>query len=331
MTDLVSVIVPVYKVEKYLRACVDSILSQSYERLEIILVDDGSPDDCGSICDAYQEQDYRVRVIHKKNGGLSDARNAGLEIASGEWVTFVDSDDVLHGQFVEVLYMLAKTNQADLAACSFQKFTDVFAAGQECDLDGDDGKYQSLVLGTEAALTHLLYQTPPLETSAHSKLYRRRLFDDVKYPVGLYYEDLATTYRILMKSGRIVITQQCLYGYRIRQTSIMHENASPKMLSCIPISRQLYEEVSKAYPNLKRAAASRAFSANRGIYLQMLHEQKKERRAVWREIRKYRSIVLRDADARKRERLMALLSYMGPEVMHLLSGLYKKQQNATYD
>lgn len=329
MGDLISVIVPIYKVEEYLWACVESILHQSYKELEIILVEDGSPDCCGDICDAYQEKDSRVRVVHKENGGLSDARNAGLRIATGQWVVFVDGDDVLHPQYMEILFRLAADNGADISVCGLQKFTDAFVPEREYVSDQGEFEESYSVLNTEKALSDLLYQTPPMETSAPGKIYRRRLFDGIEYPVGFYYEDLATIYRIFMKSKKIVATKSLLYGYRMRQTSIMHEYASPKMLSCIPVSRQLYEEVSAAYPGLTRAAASRAFSVNRSIYLHFSHKQKEERTAVWQEIRKYRSIVLRDTNARKRERIMALLSYMGPEIMHMLSGLYKMQQDKT--
>ncbi len=329
MGDLISVIVPIYKVEKYLRACVDSILSQSYQELEIILVDDGSPDCCGDICDTYQKQDCRVRVIHKDNGGLSDARNAGLKMATGEWIIFVDGDDVLHPEFVEMLFILARDSEADISVCGRQKFTDDFAPKWEYMLSQGEVRCLFAILDMQEALSHLLYQTPPMETSAPGKLYKRRLFDGILFPEGLYYEDLATIYRIIMKSRKIATIQNPLYGYRMRQTSIMHEKASPKMLSCIPVSRKLYEEVSTAYPDLSKAAASRAFSANRGIYLHLLHTQREECRAVWQEIKKYRSIVLRDADARWRDRLMALISYMGPEIMHLFSIPYRMQQNRT--
>lgn len=327
MGDLISVIVPVYNVEEYLEDCVDSILQQSYQELEIILVDDGSPDNCGRICDAYQKKDDRVKVLHKENGGLSDARNAGIGLAAGEWVVFVDSDDVLDVHFVEALFMLVQKYQADIAVCGLKKFTGVFSGRQEYMSDDGNIGTPAAVLDRTEALTHLLYQALPMETSTPGKLYRRTLFDGILFPLGMYYEDLATIYRVLMKSERIVTVQAALYGYRIRQTSIMHEHASPKMLSCIPVSRQMYEEISAAYPDLSDAAASRAFSVNRCIYLQLLHRQKKERSAVWQEMKKYRGIVLTDKNARKRERVMALLSYMGPEIMHLCSGLYKRQQD----
>ena len=122
MTDLVSVIVPIYKVEKYLGKCVDSIINQTYKNLEIILVDDGSPDNSGKICDEYAKKDNRIKVIHKENGGLSSARNAGLDVATGEFIAFVDSDDRIHLDFVEKLYRAIKEENADIASCYVESF-----------------------------------------------------------------------------------------------------------------------------------------------------------------------------------------------------------------
>ena len=119
MKDLVSVIIPVYKVEKYLHRCVESILGQTYKNVEVILVDDGSPDNCGEMCDVFAKRDHRVRVIHKKNGGLSDARNAGIEIAKGKYLSFLDSDDWVHPKYIEKLYYLMMTTKSDIAACKF--------------------------------------------------------------------------------------------------------------------------------------------------------------------------------------------------------------------
>ena len=121
---IISVIVPVYKVEPYLARCVDSILAQTYTDFELILVDDCSPDNCGAMCDAYAEQDKRIRVIHKKNGGLSDARNVGIEFAKGDYITFIDSDDLVHPQTFELLMQSLKKSEAEISMCGFQRFTD---------------------------------------------------------------------------------------------------------------------------------------------------------------------------------------------------------------
>lgn len=316
---LVSVIVPIYKVEEYLRECVDSIINQTYKNLEIILVDDGSPDNCGKICDDYAAQDKRITVYHKENGGLSDARNYGIERCHGEFITFVDSDDFLKSTFAKTLLDLLEKYDADLAIAYVQRFKQVPAGGT-------DALFYSVKVREVCASSHeviesLLYQRNG--TGGPYKLYRRKLFKDTRYPVGLFYEDLATTYKVMSICKRIVLTNEPMYAYRINLDSIMYTKYSPKMLSCIPISRQLYRETKEKYPDLEKAAASRAFAANRVVFLNLPSERKQERKQVWEEMKKYRMKVLFDNKARKRERITALLTYSGFNAFHLFSGLYR--------
>ena len=152
------------------------------------------------------------------------------------------------------------------------------------------------------------------------------LFNEIDFPIGFYYEDLATIYKLMFKCSKIVSTNQILYGYRIRNKSIMRQGYSEKMMSCIPISLELYKDISNTYPILEKAAASRAFSVNRSIYLQIPYNKKNERKQIWFEMKKYRKTVLFDKNARKRERMVALFSYLGADAMMLLSSAYKKQQ-----
>ncbi len=321
MLPLVSVIVPVYRVEKELAECVESILAQTYTHLEIILVDDGSPDCCGEICDSYQAKDSRVRAYHKTNGGLSDARNYGTERCHGDYITYVDSDDILQPLFVETMVQLSQQYHAEMVVSPYQKF----------DKRQDFVQEQPIATGavdTKEALKRLLYQNPIFHTGAHCKLYQRKIFGrEIAYPVGYFYEDLATTYRLMMNCRQIAFTSEKLYGYRIRQESIMRQNRySEKMLSCIPVSRQFYRDISQAYPELQPAAASRAFSVNRAIYWQIPPQYREERTRIWQEMKQYRKTVWTDPHARKRERIIALFSYLGQGAMTSLSKAYQKQQ-----
>ncbi len=322
MSDLISVIVPVYNVEEYLGICIDSILAQTYENLEIILVDDGSTDCSGEICDRYGMQDHRVVVEHVANGGQSYARNLGIARAAGEWITFVDSDDVIAQGMIESLYDLALQYRCSIAGCGLRKFTHTDTFMEQEFSAANAG----VVMNRQQALYELLYQKR-LETGVWAKLYRRELFAKIQFPVGMIYEDLATLYRVLEGCERIVVSDAGLYGYRIRQESTMHQTASPKMLSCIPVSRQLYTDICERYPQLQRAAASRAFSVNRCVYLNLDRGQIHERKKVFRELTRYRGIIVRDPDARMRERIMALISYLGPAALHMFSGWYKRQQD----
>ncbi len=317
--ELVSVIVPIYKVEEYLRECVDSIINQTYKNLEIILVDDGSPDKCGEICDEYARNDSRITVYHKENGGLSDARNYGMSRSHGEYIIFVDSDDVIKANFVEELMNVMEKYGADMAAGSCVAFYNAVPfetkSGEEiytgC-TDADD------------AIRRMLYQEEIFSTSACEKIYRRAVIEGIEYPVGLYYEDLATAYRILLKSSKVAFTSEKLYGYRLRYGSITRQNYSPKMLSCILVSRQLYSEICEKCPALRVAAASRAFSVNRSTYFLLPYDHKEERMKVWEEMKKYRREVLFDPHARKRERLAALMTYLGPGFFHMFSKIYRR-------
>lgn len=211
--ELVSIIVPVYNVEKYLTECVESILAQSYEKLEIILVDDGSTDGSGKICDAYEKTDSRIRVIHKENGGLSDARNRGIEESKGAYLSFVDSDDKVHKDFV-VSLIKSMTCDSDIVQCAYAK---VYESGMEISygkscifVDGKDS--QKYFLGKEG--------NPEPFDIACNKIYRKTLFRDIRYPVGRVHEDIATTYQLFYKARHIKVIPDILYYYRIRSGSI---------------------------------------------------------------------------------------------------------------
>ncbi len=215
---LVSIIVPIYNVEQYLYECIDSIVSQTYTNLEIILVDDGSLDKCPQICDEYKQKDNRIRVIHKKNGGLSDARNAGLDVATGEYISFIDGDDVISEKFIELLYRpFLQGEKIGISLCKFKPFY--------------DGKYDSTFVENTSkniGLELLLAQNSSLKTflsmecnSACNKLYHRELFVNVRYPKGKIYEDVFVTYKILINAKDIYSTTSQLYFYRVRSGSIM--------------------------------------------------------------------------------------------------------------
>ena len=177
----------------------------------------------------------------------------------------------------------------------------------------------------EEALLSLLYQEEDgMHTGAQARIYRRELFEGIRYPVGFFVEDLATTYRVFFKCAKIAYTSEKLYRYRLRHDSQLHVSYSPKMLSCIPVSRQLYGEISEKYPELRKAAASRAFSTNRCTYLLLPNDKKEERMKVWEEMKKYRRTVLSDPKARKREKIAALLTYAGPSFFHLFSRIYRR-------
>lgn len=213
MMDLISVIVPVYKVEAYLDQCVQSIVDQTYTNLEIILVDDGSPDNCPAMCDAWAQKDSRVKVIHKENGGLSDARNAGLAIATGDYIGFVDSDDWLAIDFYKTLYQTMVACRADLTASGI-----IWA--YEDRLEADRNTYTKRAYSAQEAM-HTLIHGRGFYAVAWNKLYKAELLRNIIYPVGKLHEDEFVTHRLVGQAKRLVLCPEVAYYYRQRSMSIM--------------------------------------------------------------------------------------------------------------
>lgn len=217
MAELISVIVPVYKVEKFLARCLDSIISQTYENMEIILVDDGSPDSCGSICDEYAQRDARFRVLHKENGGLSDARNCGVEIASGAYIAFIDSDDYIAPNYVEYLYRLLVDNDADISCCCKT------CTGSDSAEFGADSTMQSVqVLSGNETCQALLGHLYVTLVTAWAKLYKSEIVRKYPFPKGRKHEDEATTCKYFFEAKNVAVGNAELYAYYQNPTSIMH-------------------------------------------------------------------------------------------------------------
>lgn len=224
---LISVIVPIYKVEQYLERCVDSILNQTFTDFELVLVDDGSPDNCGVICDEYAKKDERIVVIHKENGGLSDARNAGIEWAlknsDSEWITFIDSDDWVHIDYLEYLYNSAKKNNTDISVCHFERMSDI-----------DDKINTKLPLSANVYTPEDFYVKENVNAVvAWGKLYKKELWTDIRYPYGKIHEDEFTTYKLLFKCNMITVLDCELYYYYINPNGIMNSEWSVKRLDAL--------------------------------------------------------------------------------------------------
>ena len=213
MQPLVSVIVPIYKVEPYLRRCLDSLVNQTYANLEIILIDDGSPDGCPQICDMYAAKDNRIVVIHKENGGLSDARNAGLDICKGEYVSFVDSDDWVDEEYIEILIDIATKENVDITIGENIQTNQVV---QKQNTESITKTYSS-----KEALVHLFSQRHVAHIVSWGKIYKRHLFSTFRFPTGKFHEDEFTTYLLFDKSKKISHTSRILYFYFQRFDSIM--------------------------------------------------------------------------------------------------------------
>ncbi len=225
MEKKISVIIPVYNVENYIRKCVDSVLGQTYQNLEIILVDDGATDLSGKICDEYAKKDNRVIVIHKENGGLSDARNAGLEIATGDYIGFVDSDDWIEPDMYERLYKLCRDNELDIVAARFCET--VMGVDKETAFTGEFLELD----GIELLGLNIFGDAPYVVTnSVWDRLYRRELLDGISFPVGRKYEDICFTTQVFLRAKRCGYLDAKVYHYTIRDDSIMGKGV--KAMDC---------------------------------------------------------------------------------------------------
>jgi len=221
--ELLSVIIPVYNVEKYLRQCLDSVLRQTYTNLEVIIVNDGSHDNCPQICDEYAIKDSRVKVIHKTNGGLSSARNAGLDVATGEWIGFVDSDDWILPGMYEKLYEVAKRENADLAMCGYMCVDE-----DNVPIVSKSSIIKDEVLTKSDAFNKLVEKKYWFYVIAWNKIYVRKIFDNLRFPIGRAHEDEFIAHHVFDICDRIVSIYDFLYMYVQRKDSITGQPFSVK-------------------------------------------------------------------------------------------------------
>lgn len=244
VNNKISVIVPVYKVEDYLNECVQSIVNQKYQNLQIILVDDGSPDRCGEMCDTWAKIDKRIEVIHKKNGGLSDARNVGLEAAKGNFIAFVDSDDWIEPQMYEVMMNTLIKEKADFVACGII----------DCCFGKEIKHSMPYNVGETELFLNLIYKDTTFPVAAWNKLYRKKCWETLRFPVGKICEDAFTTYLLVSHASRIVQIPDLLYHYRIRENSIMTSEFKPSRMDEEEAWRENYLYMREQYPQIEKFA-----------------------------------------------------------------------------
>jgi len=317
--DLISIVVPIYNVEKYLKKCVQSILVQTYSHLEIILVDDESPDNCGKMCDTFQEEDARVKVIHKKNGGLSDARNAGIELASGKYITFIDSDDTITFDYIEVLYQSIQENHADISIGGLTVIYDTNAIIEKNTCD-------ETILTSEETLEKILYDEG-IDLCAVAKLYKRDLFDKIRFPVGRLYEDAATTYKVIDSAKRISVIHKRIYNYVIRRTSITNCSFNRKKMDLIFSTKEMCDFITLKYPNLEKACERRLMYAYLSTLSQLAssnESHKKEQYELMEYVRRNSKKVLKDHRLPKRDRFALYILKFGYHFYKLFWNLYRK-------
>lgn len=284
--SLISIIVPIYKVEEYLEECILSLTNQTYQNLEIILVDDGSPDACGDICDKWAAKDGRIRVIHKENGGLSDARNAGMAAAGGAFIGFVDSDDVVHPKMYESLLQMMKETNSDIGCCNltrdlkscsiFHSCQNDWKMGNTTDMQVSYGQKDSPETGwkvftSEEALESLL-RTEDISVTVWNKLYKKETIDGLEFPKGKYHEDEFWTYLVLNRAYRVVYMDMPFYGYRERRESITTQKYTSRHLDFLDGRSERLEYMDKHYPQFHELERTNIrFECIRAMQLCFIH------------------------------------------------------------
>lgn len=305
INPLVSIIVPVYKVEKYINTCVRSLLEQSYNNIEIILIDDGSPDNCPLLCDEFAKQDRRIHVIHKENEGPSSARNIGTQYANGEFITYVDSDDSVSSDYIEYLMYLIDKYDSEISIC---RIIDCFKENYK-----DENKSNEYCYTNAQAIEKMLYQTE-FTNSASGKLYNKKFKEWLLFPVGKYHEDLMVVYKVLFQAKKICYGQRGLYYYMHHSGSISHSDIfNKKFQDLLDGIYDIEKFVTINIPEILPSVYSRAFSCYSQtlliIYNNEEHIQLKNQ--LWSWIVCHRRAIVKDRNTRKKNRIAAMISFLG--------------------
>lgn len=271
MNPLISLVIPVYNVEKYLDKCMESVLAQTYDNFEVILVDDGSTDSSGKKCDEYADRDSRVTVYHKPNGGLSDARNFGVEHCNGELVAFSDSDDYIAEDYLEYLWNLMDKFKADMSCgqCAVEH--------DYSPVKIDSGIVVEELLDTEQMLERICYTS----VSADTRLYKKEHLLSNPYPIGKLYEDLATTYKIVGQCKKIACSNKILDFWVMRDGSITREKITEKQFDIFDASDELVKYYEEHYPAIIKAAYYRGMMAASGFMQRLFARDAGNRRKLF--------------------------------------------------
>ena len=322
---LVSVIVPVYKVEQYLKRCVDSILAQTYNNYEVILVDDGSPDNCGKICDEYSEKYSQINVIHQSNQGLSAARNNAVPESKGEYITFIDSDDYITYDYLEYLVFLIQKYDAQISAGSFVY---QYESGPEKERKEET---ESSFYSPENALENMNYANG-FGLTAWGKLYKRSLVEANPYPIGKLFEDIATTYKIVGGSTGVAYGNKQIYYWIQRSNSIMRSSFNMKQLDGIEAAQNQLVYIQEHFPKAEAAAKYRLTSKAVELTGTMFASggDKKIFKTLRESMRQYATEVLRNPKAKRSMKVRIIAMQLGYYPAKITFGVHESLKKALY-
>ena len=317
MEPLISVIVPAYNAEAFLDQCLESIVAQSYRHLEILVVDDGSTDGTGALCDRWAERDHRIRVIHQPNGGHSAARNAALDAMTGELITMVDSDDVLHPDFAATLLDTMRQTGADIAVGGYIPFYGEGPVFPDAVETGTTKRFTQ-----QEAILAVLYQQG-LTHSPWGRLFKASLFDGIHFPLGIIYEDLAIIYPLLRRCTLVASIEATLYGYRQHESNSMRV-FSPRRTAVLNVCERLEQQMKNDDPQYLKAARSRLLSAYFNILLLSQQDKAGDYRQLqdrcWAGIKRLRHECLLDPMVRRKNKIGIIASYLGRTFLCSVAG-----------
>ncbi len=316
---LISVVIPVYNVEAYIRRCVESVIIQSYDNLEIILINDGSTDCSGKICDEYTKGDRRIKVIHKENGGLSDARNVGLNVSLGDYIAFIDSDDFVSQVYIQRLHDLLVTYDADISVVNKYNFSNC----KKIKIREKTPRIKCY--NGVSAIEDMWYQRNIINAS-WGKLYKKVLFQQIRFPLGKMYEDLGTTYKLFYLSEKIVYSSEKLYYYFQREDSIMNRKFTLKNMDRIEICEEILEWSERNCKELKEAAIARFFLSNMQVLREIpsINEYQEQIQYISDNIRKYRMQVMHNKKVKLINRVIAYSGRFDINFLKRMGYVYKK-------
>lgn len=312
---VVSVIIPVYNVEKYLEYCLQSVFAQTYNKLEIILVDDGSTDSSGKMCDDFANSDERVKVVHTVNGGLSSARNIGIKESTGEFITFLDSDDYIRKDYVKKLSDIMIHDDSDIVVGAYKKvYTDIdfLIIEESFGIRQYDGREFSF---------EMLSQKLPIY--AHGKLYRRELFEEIEFPEGRWYEDIPTLWKVSKLVKKASSIENKLYFYRQREGSIVNVKFALQRMDQLYFAEEIFAEVMNDN-KFRTAAGARCFFSAVDTYFMVDPTHVEEEKYLKESIKKYRKYVINNPETNYGIKVLALLSFLRLDLVKKLGIIYKE-------
>ena len=320
-TPLISIIVPVYNVHEYLGDCFNSLIAQTYPKLEFVVVDDGSTDGSGVVCDEFAKKDSRVKVIHQNNAGLSAARNRGIAESTGAYIAFLDSDDFLAPDYAQYLYSLCAKYQSKMSICAIKEITE---KKKEIDYGAI---YDEKIMSTEEALGRMLREEG-FNVSAYAKLYRRDLFEGVTFPEGAVHEDLGTTYKLIQKCPRVAYGPEAKYNYRKRSGSISAAEFSDKKFDIIKLTDAMCEELSNSFPYLINTTNLRKAHGRFSVLRQMLNvkeltpAQKEQETEIIKWLKENKTFVTKNPVASGRDKIAMYSLLVGKWMFKLSWNIY---------